>query len=355
MALARRITRLIRTHSPAVSRRKVTVVGTLPSKISIVGTGAVGSTLGVLLFEKGYTIVSIINRTAKSAIILAREVHCKKVSTSVNDLAPDTEVLIIAVSDDALEEVVQQAAKRSRLHKSVGGMAGKPLVLHTSGVHSLDVLKPFRKRNALLGSLHPIQSFPSSKSLRERVKSIAGIHFGVEGEGKALEMVQQLVRVLGGKPVVLPKGLKPLYHAACVFSSNYIITLLNAVSETAKSLGFEQNWKEIILPLFTTTVENAMKTSPLQALTGPVVRNDARTIRLHLDALQKFAPQLVPLYTVLGVETARVARQNGRLTPEQFQEFVSMIRNHVKRYLTRLPQRIRRVGQATRSRKKEKR
>jgi predicted short-subunit dehydrogenase-like oxidoreductase (DUF2520 family) len=312
--------------TPTHRSRKVARVDASLSKVSIVGTGAVGSTLGLLFFQKGYTIASLVNRTPKPALALAKEVHCKKVSTSVAGIAPETEVLIFAVLDDALSDVVKQTAKQARLRK--------PLVLHTSGVHTLDVLRPLENKGARIGSLHPIQSFPSARTVREFMKNLDSIHFGIEGKGKALGEVQHLVRVLGGNSVCVPNGMKPLYHALCVFSSNYIVTVLNAVSETARPLGFDHIWKEMVLPLLTTTVENAMKTSPQLALTGPVARNDLQTVALHLEALGKFAPQLLPLYTVLGIETARIARQSGRLTPEGFKEFVALMRKHIKKFRT---------------------
>lgn len=305
-------------------RGKVAAGENFPSKVSIIGTGSVGSTLGLLLFEKGFTIVSLVNRTAKRARALARKVQCMRVSTSVADVAPDTELLIFAVPDDALPNIVVQTAQQARLTK--------PLVVHTSGVHSTDVLRPFARKGGLVGSLHPIQSFPLSRSPKELLKAVEGIHFGIEGEGKGLNHVQHLVHALGGKSVCVPKGMKPLYHAMCVFASNYVVTVLNAVSETALPLELGRIWKEIVLPLCTTTVENAMKSSPALALTGPIVRNDFHAVTLHLDALQTFAPQLLPLYTVLGIETARIARQNGLLTSKQFTEFVTLMRRRIKKF-----------------------
>jgi predicted short-subunit dehydrogenase-like oxidoreductase (DUF2520 family) len=305
-------------------RRKPTAGEHFPSNVSLIGTGSVGSTLGLLLFKKGFTIVSLVNRSAKRALALARKVQCKKVSTSVADVAPDTELLIFAVPDDALPTVVAQTAKQARLRK--------PLVLHTSGVHSIDVLKPFARKGCLIGSLHPIQSFPLSQSPKELLNNVKGIHFGIEGEGKVLNHIQHLVHTLGGRSVCVPGGMKPLYHAMCVFASNYVVPVLNAVSETALPLDLGSMWKEIVLPLFTTTVENAMKTSPALALTGPIVRNDFHAVAQHLDALQKFAPQLIPLYTVLGIETARIARQNGRLTSKQFTEVVGLMRTWIKKF-----------------------
>lgn len=287
-------------------------------KVSIVGAGVVGSTLGAMLFEKGCEIVSITNRSSQPARALAKIVRCKKVSTSLANISPDADFLLFAVSDDALPEVVRRCSKNAKLQKMV--------VAHTSGVHSLDVLKPFQRHGIMVGSLHPIQSFPNTKNLRDCIKSMRGISFGVEGEGKALEMIKRIVRKLGGRPVYVPKEIKPLYHAACVFASNYVVTLLNAIAEVSGTLGFHRRWREIMLPLFTTSVENALRFSPQKALTGPIVRNDVRTIELHFKALQKFAPHLAPLYGIAGMETARVARKNGNLTTRQFQDVIRTIR-----------------------------
>ena len=293
--------------------------------ISVVGAGAVGSALVLALSEAGCNIVSIVSRSGKPALVLAKATRCKKVSTSVADISRDTELLLLAVPDNDLEEIVRQIAKKSKLKwKQV-------LVVHTSGINSIDVLKPLERLGARVAALHPIQSFPKTKSLRERAKSTRGIYFGAEGNRKNLEGLAQLVALLGSRSIEIPAGAKALYHAACVFASNYVVALLNAVDEAATAGGFAGHWKEMMLPLFTTTVENALKTSPAGALTGPIVRNDLETVERHLDALKKYAPQLIPFYSMAGIEVGRVARRRGDLSPEQFQELIDTIRRHVRR------------------------
>ena len=294
------------------------------AKISIVGAGAVGSTLGMLLFEHGYEIVSIVSRSRKPALSLAKAVRCRRVSTSLSGLSPGTEVLLFSVPDHALPAIVRRCARTSKLRY------GELVTAHTSGVYTVDVLRPMEKKGAGVGSLHPVQSFPKTKSLHERMKSVRGIYFAVEGEGKAMETVQQIVHVLGGKVLRIPKELKPLYHVACVFASNYVVALLNAVAETARAAGFDRQWREVMVPLFTTVVENALKTTPRGALTGPIVRNDLDTVKLHLEALERYAPQLIPLYSIAGIETARIARQSDMLSSGQFRRFVGLIRRHVR-------------------------
>lgn len=300
-------------------------------KVSLVGAGAVGSTLAALLYEKGYSIVSIVSRSAKPALALGKAVRCRRVSTSLADLRPDTEFLLIAVSDSQLREVARAVSLETRLKFK------KLFVAHTSGAHSTEVLKPLQKRGASVASMHPVQSFPQSKSLRERVKSVRGISFGVDGESKAVAIAQAIIHDLGARAVFIPKNLKPLYHAACVFSSNYVVTLLNAVAETSGVLGLQQQWREMVLPLFTSTAENAFRTSPREALTGPVIRHDLETVRLHLQALNAFAPQLIPLYSVSAIETARVAQVNGLLGRDQFRELIHHVHQFVRSHLRSKP------------------
>jgi len=293
-------------------------------RVSLVGAGAVGSTLLTKLFEQGCEVVSIVSRSGKPALALAKETQCRKVSTSLTDISADTDILLIAVPDTAMAEVVRSVASQKHLRFS------RMLVVHTSGVHSTEVLKTLQRRGAAVASMHPVQSFPKSKPVRARVKSLEGIAYGVEGEAKALERVNTLVRSLGGRSVHVSKDLKPLYHAACVFASNYGIALLNAVMETCQPLEFRAQWREVMLPLFTSSVENALKSSPSEGLTGPIARGDFATVMMHLDSLQRNAPQLVPFYCAAGVETARIARTKGDLSSAQFRDLLDRLRRFIR-------------------------
>ncbi|MEW6061323.1 MAG: DUF2520 domain-containing protein, partial [Bacteroidota bacterium] len=58
------------------------------------------------------------------------------------------------------------------------------------------------------------------------------------------------------------------------------------------------------------TVNNVVTTSPAEALTGPIARGDVATVTKQLQALStKKLHHLVPLYSALGIETARLARK----------------------------------------------
>ena len=293
------------------------------AKVSIIGAGSVGTAIARVLFEKGYPIISVISRTERSALALAKTVKCKRASTVVDDIAIESEIILIATPDGVISEIATQLAK----NKKVGFK--KLFVAHTSGVHSAEALSPLRKKGALVASLHPIQTFPQRKT---RVK-LHGVYFGIERSSQAVARAGQIVGDLDGKSVVIPPSLKPLYHVTCVFASGYLVVVLNAIQELAGKLKLKAAWTEVFGPLMTGAMENAILTSAGDALTGPVMRRDLATISLHLQSLTKTAPQFIPLYLVAGIDAARIARERGKFSEEEFQTLV----HHFRKFLSSVP------------------
>src|ERR1041384_2072108 len=293
-------------------------------RVAIVGAGAVGSSIGRALHECGYPVVSVISRTGRDAVSLAREVKCRRASTEIGDLPAEAEILLLTVPDGSIAEVAVQVSKLKSL-KFAGLFAA-----HCSGVHSADILRPLRRRGTLVASMHPIQTFPGRASRSGRRAGFRGIYFGIEGEEEALKRAQRGVSDLGGRALVIAKELKPLYHAACVFASNYMMVQLNAISELTGRIGTRVPWHELFGPLMAATIENAVRTSPAASLTGPVIRGDFSTVDLHLDALSAYAPEFLPLYISTGMEVARVGRERESISPKEFSQLIGRFRKFLK-------------------------
>ena len=289
-------------------------------KISVVGAGRVGSAIAFALSKRGYQIVSVVDKNVKAASRLAEKVNCKKFSYNASDINKDTELLFITTPDDAIVKVVKEISSNKKLNFK------KLIVAHTSGVHTSDSLKPLKSKGATTFSFHPVQSFPKNISLNQLEKILKDIYLGFEGEKNAFPIASRLAAELGGKIVSIDKKLKPLYHIACVFASNYIVANLSIVSEISSLLKFDKNWSNVFRPLTNSTIENALKLSPMEALTGPIERGDIDTVKMHVDVLQKFAAHLTPFYLILGVETARLALIKGSLNPEQFDLLIKFAR-----------------------------
>ncbi len=293
-------------------------------RVAIVGAGAVGSSIGRALHESGYPVVSVISRTGKDAVSLAREVKCRRASTEIGDLPAETDILLLTLPDGAIGPVAAQVAKLKSLK------FGRLFAAHCSGVHSAGILQPIRRRGALVASMHPIQTFPSGRSRGAQRAKLRGISFGIEGEEGALRRAERIVADLGARALVIATELKPLYHAACVFASNYMMVQLNAISELTACIGNPAPWHEMFGPLMTATIENAVRATPAASLTGPIIRGDFSTVELHLAALSSYAPQFLPLYISAGIEVARVGRERGSIGPEEFGEIVGRFRKFLK-------------------------
>ncbi|EWM67115.1 NADP oxidoreductase, coenzyme F420-dependent family protein [Micromonospora sp. M42] len=118
---------------------------------------------------------------------------------------------------------------------------------------------------------------------------------------------------LGGVPEWVGETDRPLYHAALAHGANHLVTLVNEASDRLRDAGVERPEK-VLAPLLRAALENALRLGD-DALTGPVSRGDAGTVRRHLDRLARTAPESVPAYLALARRTADRAVAVGRLRP----------------------------------------
>lgn len=291
------------------------------NKISIVGAGKVGSTLASILFDNEFEIVSIISRTKESAKKLGKLVRCKNISISIKDISPQTELLLLAVPDGALKNVDDEIAATSNLNFK------KIIVAHVSGVHSVDVLSSLKKKGAKVAGIHPIQTFPRTLSIQQLKKNIShNIVFGIECEKKLQPTMKLLAKKMNGKSVFISSELKPLYHLACVVSSNFSVVLLKMLEEISANFSSPNQWKEVFTPILHSSIKNALSTSPTSALTGPFTRSDVNTIEMHLNALQKFSPQLISAYKELGILAISIAKERGGISEVEKRNILNVLR-----------------------------
>ena len=109
--------------------------------------------------------------------------------------------------------------------------------------------------------------------------------------------------------LVVPPLARPRYHAAAVIASNYLVALLQLAVRQLAPLGLEEREAvRALLPLVRGTLDNVEAMGLPEALTGPISRGDAATIRLHLDRLSEEDRHL---YCALGREALGVAVRGG--------------------------------------------
>ncbi|HEX2167250.1 MAG TPA: Rossmann-like and DUF2520 domain-containing protein [Longimicrobiales bacterium] len=210
-----------------------------------------------------------------------------------------TTIVILAVPDDALPEVVHDLAM-------VGQAPSGCVALHLSGALSTDALAPLHHRGYAIGSMHPLMAVADPWLAGER---LVGAAFAMTGEPGANSAARRLVSALGGVPLTIPATQRPLYHAAAVVASNYLVALTGIAVRMLEQAGVDgDDAVRALLPLLRGTLDNVEHLGVRAAVTGPIARGDVDTVRLHLARL---SPEDRVLYSGLGLELLRLARAAG--------------------------------------------
>jgi predicted short-subunit dehydrogenase-like oxidoreductase (DUF2520 family) len=253
--------------------------------IAIVGAGTVGTAVGVAWAGAGHRIVAVAGRqeTVSRAKTWLPGVPVLPIAEAVTA----AELVAIGVPDEVLPAIVSTVA--SEVPRGVD-------VLHLSGASGLDVLEPAVEAGARPLAVHPLQTFADVAGALETLPGCAVAVTAADDDGFVLG--ETLGRDLGGRPFRLPDAQRPLYHAAAVFASNYLV----AVSGAADALFSRAGVPEALAamrPLQEATLANVHRLGPRAALTGPAVRGDAKTIDRNLSAIAAADPELVAPYVAL--------------------------------------------------------
>ena len=259
---------------------------------AIIGAGRLGTSLASVLTRRGWILKAIADRDASSARESRKIVGRGTATMDILRAGREARVLFICVPDDAVAGVVRKLARPEM------DWSGK-VVFHTSGLLAAAVLDPLKKRGASIASLHPVRSFPRKKNTR---RPFRGIFWGVEGDKEAVAAARRMVRTTGGHTFHIGEKDKPLYHAACSLASNAFVSLEGAATTLLQTLGFgPRQARSILLPLVQGTLQNVKDFGVEAALTGPISRGDARTVRKHLEALKPY-PLERQVYKALAIQ-----------------------------------------------------
>ncbi|MBK8552045.1 MAG: DUF2520 domain-containing protein [Ignavibacteria bacterium] len=272
----------------------------MSKRIYIIGAGKVGSAFSLELKEKGYEVDFLTDRNTERLKSISDIIHPISCSEKIEeDFVAGSDVIIICVQDRYIGEAV------SKLTEFKINLNNKYFII-TSGAESTDMFprSVFNEDNIV--SMHPIQTFNKVSFVNEHL--LENIYFGIEGGREALKLCIEIISKLNSKFIEIPKDKKYLYHSACVISSNFLISLLNVSAEVMGSIGIDKKMTfEIFKPIIENTLKNISTEGLVNSLTGPFERNDVKTISNHLNSINKELPSLIPFYTLLGMETVKVA------------------------------------------------
>ena len=282
-------------------------------KLGFIGAGTVGTALSVRLSSKGYQVIAVSSRSQTSARKLAQAVSGCRAFNNNQDVADTAELIFITTPDDTIASV----ASEIQWHRGQS-------VVHCSGALSTDILESAKKLGAQVGAFHPLQTFAGVK---QAIENIPGSTFAVEAEEPLLNTLKDIATALDGHWIKLKANDKVVYHAAAVIACNYLVTLVKLAADLWQSFNIPQSQAtQALLPLIRGTIHNIDTVGIPQCLTGPIARGDIKTIKKHLDALQKVAPTLLSTYQELGLQTIPVALAKGKINQHQAEELQAILK-----------------------------
>ena len=234
-------------------------------KFAFIGAGNVATHLAKSLQMNGFMIVQIYSRTMESAESLAKILQTD-FTTSPEKITTTADVYIVAVKDDALENVLSKINFQNKL------------VVHCSGSMPLAVLEKYSKN---FGVFYPLQTFSKQREVNFREIPVFIEANSTENEKILFEIADKI----SGKVSVLNSEKRKYLHISAVFACNFVNHFYTVAAEILKS---QEIPFDVIKPLITETAAKVQVMQPFDAQTGPAVRFDENVISNHLNELEGF-------------------------------------------------------------------
>ncbi len=272
------------------------------TSIAFIGAGRLGATLATALSRRGVPVSAIASRNPESARRVAAGLPgCSAVEAAQ---AAQAQLVFVTVPDDEIGPLAARLSWR----------AGQRVV-HCSGATEVAVLEPAARSGAMIGGFHPLQIFSDPA---RAIELLAGSTVAIEGPPALEAELRGLADLLQMRSLVLPAGVRALYHGGASFAASFLLSMLQEAAAIWGSFGIDEGAAlQAMLPLARGTLDAAAAKGLAGALAGPVSRGDVGVVARHLSALERLAPQHAAFYRELTRRQLLLARASGRLQAER--------------------------------------
>lgn len=267
--------------------------------IGIIGAGRVGCSMGKYAVQRWLPVAGYYSRTKQSAAEAAAftRTECFEDLTDII-LASDT--LWIATPDDSIREVWDCIARYD---------IQDYVICHFSGSLSSDVFSGIEKKKAHPCSIHPLYAFNDKNTSYQKLNEA---YFTIEGDDYAVDQMTAALKKMGNPFTRIRPQKKALYHSAASLVSNHVLGIINTGLQLMEECGFtKEEAYAALTPLVRNNVQAGCEQGCVEALTGPIERNDVQTVDRHLAALSGTARDI---YESVGSELVIMAKEKH---PEQ--------------------------------------
>jgi predicted short-subunit dehydrogenase-like oxidoreductase (DUF2520 family) len=271
--------------------------------IAFVGAGRLAQTLAAAFSNSGVRIVAVASRSTAQADKLAASAPGCVVFESAQEAASAAQLTFITVPDSAIEPVTRQIKWRP-------GQA----VVHCSGATEVAVLQAAADQGAHIGGFHPLQLFADPQVA---LPLMAGSSVAIEAQGALNVELRRLAAGVGYRPITLPPGVRPRYHAATNYAASFLLSMLREACDLWNSFGVDdEQTLAALLPLARGTLDTAAAKGLPGALAGPISRGDAAVVAMHMRDLAQLDGHFLEFYRSVALRQLRLARERNHLDSE---------------------------------------
>ena len=249
-------------------------------RIGLIGTGNVAIALArEMINHDTLTLVQVIGRDQNK---LPKDLISIPFSEQFNAL-PTCDVILIAVSDHAIQDVSNQLPMTNAV------------VVHTSGASPVDLLSNHKYR----GVFYPLQSFSNQHQL-----NWSEIPILWEGNNKQVDKkLDNLSQMLSPLATQSDEKQRLSLHLAAVIVNNFTNHLYAEAHKFCKSkhLNFD-----LLVPLIEETTRKIKQLDPSESQTGPAYRGDFQTIQRHMTV-----PMTEEMNNIYSLFTSQILKLNN--------------------------------------------
>ncbi len=231
---------------------------TINQNVVLIGAGNVATHLGLAFKDAGIPVLQVYSRSLKAAGELAEQIGCDA-TDRLEKLSPDAAIYVMAVSDDAIEDVAAAFPYPDKL------------LVHTSGSVDMQALKKGSRR---YGVFYPLQTFTKGRQADffhiPLCLEVAG-----QDDGKLL---QALAYCVTDNVAWVSSETRRQLHVAAVFACNFVNHMYAVAADMMESHGLSF---DMLRPLIAETASKAEEKDPRLVQTGPARRNNTSILEKH--------------------------------------------------------------------------
>jgi predicted short-subunit dehydrogenase-like oxidoreductase (DUF2520 family) len=244
--------------------------------VFLIGSGNLAHSLALGFAQTGYTVTGWWARNT-SEICLPTSWNNDIIVASLEDIPGNTEIVLLAVSDSAIQLV-------SELIPS-----GHWIVCHCSGSVHINQLN-IKNTN---GVFYPLQTF--TKGREPDWKEIPV--FTEANTPEALKSIKVLASALTPHCLHADSEKRLMVHLAAVISANFSNHLLYESLRIMQQVNLDFKWQKALMQ---ETISKAFDAgNPALTQTGPAKRNDNEIIGKHLKILEG-NPEMQQIYKLIS-------------------------------------------------------